>query len=295
MENNNERKALISAAVLYFFWGFTFLASKVIQKYVTPFVLLAYRFDIAALLLLVPWLVGKQKLRLKGKNVKALLSLGLMEPCLYFIGEQYGIRYTNSAFSGIMIALIPIVTLIFAALFLKENPSRKQWGFSILSIAGIIVITLSENSGGSVKISGVLFLILAVVTGAAYTTISRGISDEFSTYERTIVVQVIGALFFSSLALIENGGNLSAMVEPLIIPDFLLAELFLSCIASILCYSLFNYAVANAPTAKVVVFCNLTTVVSVIAGVVILGDRFSVVSVMAMVLVLIGIIGVQKS
>ena len=66
--------------------------------------------------------------------VQIAFNLGTMEPCIYFIGEQYGLKYSNSAFSGIMIAVVPIVTLIFAAIFLKERPSRAQWLFSALSI-----------------------------------------------------------------------------------------------------------------------------------------------------------------
>ena len=161
MKTKSFYKAILAAVGVYTLWGFSFLASSVGQRVATPFVLLSYRFVIALLILLVPLVLGKAKLRLRGKNVKMLLLLGLFEPCIYFIGEQYGLKYTNSAFSGVMIAVIPVVTLIMAAVFLKEKPSMAQWLFSILSIAGIVVITLVENSGGSVSLKGVLFLVVS--------------------------------------------------------------------------------------------------------------------------------------
>ncbi len=294
MTKNKSRLAILAAVGVYTIWGFSFMASKVAQEKTTPFVLLAYRFVIAALLLSIPLLIGKQKIRLRGKNIKPLLLLGLMEPCIYFIGEQYGIRYTNSAFSGVMIAVIPIVTLIFAAVFLKDKPTRAQWLFSLLSIAGIIVITLTENSGGNISFLGFACLVVAVLTGSAYGVISRGISNEFSVYERTFVMQLMAAVFYTVLALLENANDLGALIRPLASRDFILAVLYVAVGASVLGYTLFNYAVTNAPMPKVIILCNLTTTISVLAGVIFLGDPFTPLAALAMLAVLIGIWGVQK-
>ena len=169
-----------------------------------------------------------------------------------------------------------------------------QWLFSILSIAGIIVITLVENSGGSVSLKGVLLLVVAVLTGAACGVVSRGISDEFSVYERTFMIQLMGAVFFTSLAVIEHGGDITALIRPAASLDFMLAALFLAVGASVVGYWLFNYSVANAPMANVISLYNLTTIVSVLAGVFILGESFSLLSAAAMVAVMVGIWGVQK-
>lgn len=292
--SKNHVKAMLAAVGVYTLWGFSFLASKVGQEAATPFVLIAYRFDLAVLVLSIPVILGKVKIRLRGKNIKPLLLLGAMEPCIYFIGEQYGLRFTNSAFSGLMIAVIPIVTLIMAAAFLKDRPSRAQWLFSLLSIAGIALISVVENSGGQVQLIGVIFLIAAVISGSAYGVISRGISDEFSVYERTYFMQLMGGVFYTVLALIEQRGNLGALVAPFADGGFVISLLYLALGASVLGYSLFNYAVSNAPMANVVSLCNLTTVISVVAGVVLLDEPFSPVSAIAMLAVLVGIWGVQK-
>ena len=294
MRDKSYSKAIAAAIVTQIFWGLSFLASSIGQETASPFVLMSYRFDIALIALTIPVLLGRQKLSLRGKNIKPLLLLGAMEPCIYFIGEQYGLKYSNSAFSGIMIAVIPIVTIIFAAIFLKERPSKKQWMFSALSILGIVVITLAENSGGSITFKGFALLCVAVVTGSAYSVISCGVSGRFSVFERTYFMQIMGAVFFTALALIENGGSVAAVLAPAADMRFLLAVLFLALGASVAGYSLFNYAVSHAPMANVIIFQNLATVVSVAAGILVLGERLTVVSLGAMVVVLIGIWGVQK-
>lgn len=287
-------KAMLAAFGVYTIWGFSFMASKIAQEQVTPFLLLAYRFDIAILILSVPIVLGKIKIKLSGKNIKPLLLLGTCEPCIYFIGEQYGLRFSNAAFSGVMIAIIPIVTLILATMFLKDRPSKAQWAFSLLSIAGIIVITLAESGGGSVSFLGFVFLCVAVLAGSAYGVISRKISDEFTVFERSYVMQIMGAVFYTVLALFEYRGDVAAMVKPLAGADTLLSILFLAVGASVLGYTLFNYAVSMAPMANVISLCNLTTVISVVSGVVLLSEPFSAVSAVAIVAVLVGIWGVQK-
>lgn len=293
MKDKNYSKAIAAAIATQVFWGLSFLASSIGQETASPFVLMSYRFDIAIIVLTVPVLLGKRKLQIRGKNIKPLLLLGAMEPCLYFIGEQYGLKYSNAAFSGIMIAVIPIVTIIMAAVFLKERPSVKQWLFSALSIIGIIIITLAENSGGSITFKGFALLCLAVVTGSAYSVISCGVSGRFTVFERTYFMQAMGAVFFTVLALLENGGSISAVLAPAANPRFIAAALFLALGASVAGYSLFNYSVSHAPMANVIIFQNLTTIISVASGIFILGERLTAVSLGAMVIVLVGIWGVQ--
>jgi drug/metabolite transporter (DMT)-like permease len=285
---------MLAAVGVYTIWGFSFLASKFAQEAATPFIILMYRFDIACLVMALPWIFGRQKLRLRGKNIKGLLLLGFCEPVIYFIGEQYGVRYTNSAFSGVMIALIPIVTLILATIFLRERPSGLQWVFSLLSIAGVAAITLMAGGGGEVKAVGVAYLVLAVLSGSAYAVISRAISDDFTVYERSMVMQLMGAVFYTAAAFIENRGDLGGLIAPLSSGSFVFGMLYLSLGASAAGYMLYNYAITNAPIANVASLCNLTTVLSVVAGVVIFGEPFSAGDLAALAVILLGIWGVQK-
>ena len=108
------------------------------------------------------------------------------------------------------------------------------------------------------------------------------------------MIQLMGAVFFTSLAVIEHGGDITALIRPAASLDFMLAALFLAVGASVVGYWLFNYSVANAPMANVISLYNLTTIVSVLAGVFILGESFSLLSAAAMVAVMVGIWGVQK-
>ena len=83
MKNKKFILGIAASLGAYVIWGFSFMASKVCQGHTSPFVLLAYRFDIALLLLSIPLIFGKAKVRLKGKNILPLLLLGACEPGMY--------------------------------------------------------------------------------------------------------------------------------------------------------------------------------------------------------------------
>ena len=123
------------AAFTYFIWGFTFLASRIAQDYGTPFVLLFWRFALAFVLLNLLRLTGRFPVRLRGRRLWPVLLAGLFEPVLYFPCEQYGLKLTSTSFSGVMVALIPLCSLVYGAAFLHEKATWQQVVFSVLSVA----------------------------------------------------------------------------------------------------------------------------------------------------------------
>lgn len=108
-----KRSTLAALAGLlgYGIFGFSFLFSKMALALTTPFILLSIRFLAAFLVLNLLVLTGKARLNLRGKPVRPLLLLGLVQPVIYFICENYGIAMTSSAFSGIMLGIVPVIGL----------------------------------------------------------------------------------------------------------------------------------------------------------------------------------------
>ena len=127
-------KALLATIVGHVFWGFSFMASRTALDRVPVFQLLSHRFLLAFLAMNLVLLTGRFRLELKGKRVGMLLLLGLMEPVVYFIGEQYGILHSSTVFSGVMIATIPIAATLAAGPILKEKPTAGQLIFSVISV-----------------------------------------------------------------------------------------------------------------------------------------------------------------
>ena len=119
-------KAIIAALVGNTIWGFSFMASKVGLSTAPVILLLSHRFLLAFLVMSFLRLTPFGTCRFRGKPLLPLLLLGLLEPVIYFFGEQYGILHSSTIFSGVMIALIPIVSTLAAIPVLGEKPTLGQ-------------------------------------------------------------------------------------------------------------------------------------------------------------------------
>ena len=283
-------------------FGFSFMFSRIALTQASPFVMLMYRFLIAfaAINLVALWSrrTGRQdwlRFQLHWKSAGPLAALGLVQPVVYFLCESYGISLTNATVSGVIIALIPIMALAAGFLFMGERPSWQQVGFSLLSIGGVVVMTLQQSADGAVQPLGSLLLVGAVACGAAFNIMSRRLSGAFSALERTYVMMLIAAAAFTALAAIETRGNAALLLAPLTSLPFMGSMLYLSLFSSILAFLCLNYAATILPVGKSTAFCNVTTVLSVFAGVVFLQEPVSLISLVAAAVIIVGVIGVQKS
>ena len=70
---------------------------------------------------------------------------------------------------------------------------------------------------------------------------------------------------------------------------------YLSLFSSIAAFLLINFASGELTVAKTTAFCNLTTVISVFAGVIFLGEPFTALSLAASAVIIVGVWGVQKA
>ena len=296
----NKRLGMLAAATGTSIFGFSFMFSRIALGIASPYVMLMYRFVLAFATLNVLLLAlrgkgtGWMRFSLKGKNILPLIALGLAQPVLYFVFESYGISLTNSTFSGVIIALSPIVGLALGALFLREYPTKAQVGFSFLSIAGVMLMTLQQTGEGIVRPLGALLLVLAVLSGTSYNLLSRKASH-FSALEQTYVMMLIAAVSFTCMAAWECRADLTLLLIPARSLPFMLSVLYLSVVSSNIAFLALNYANSVLPVARVTSFCNITTVISLFAGVIFLNEPFGWVPLLASVIIIVGVWGVQRN
>ena len=240
-------------------------------------------------------LFGFAKINLKGKRIHLLIALAILQPVIYFLGEQYGIQHSTTIFSGVMIALIPIFGTLAAAPILKEKPTPVQLFFSALSVSGVIGIGLMSKNSGALELGGVIALIIAVSAAAGYLMLARNTCTEFTAFERTYSMMFVSAIVFSILAIFSVKGDMQAYISPVLDTKYLISILFLSLCCSVASFGFDSYAIQHLTVAKLSAFANLTTAVSVFAGAVFLHEPFSFLGFIFCIMILVGIYGVQKS
>lgn len=293
---NLKTKSLIAVIIGNSIFGFSFLFSKVALQMTAPSVLLAVRFTAAFAVLNLIAFVGRNikkkdgsplvEFSLKGKPFKYVLLLALFQPIVYFLGESYGIEYTSSAFAGTIIAVIPIMGIVFDVLIMKAGVTVKQILCAVVSVIGVVVTTLGAE-GMKSSLIGVLFLLIAVVAGALFYVFSKKSGEHFNALEQTYVMFAAGSIAYITVALVQCAGNYKALIlTPVASGNFWICILYLAVMSSVVAFVALNYGSSNVSVTEASLFANLTTVISIVAGVVIMGENFSLQQIIGAVLII---------
>lgn len=217
-------------------WGISFLFTKDALKYTFPAQILGLRFMAAVLALVILQSLRLIRIDLKGKPLGSLLLLGFFQPILYFIGETWGVKWTNASEAGMIIGLVPVVTALLAAIVLKERIMPSQALFILSSVAGVFAIVTSQGQFDIGEHAlGIVALFMAVLSTGIYSILSKRSSEFFTPVEITYIMMWIGAILFGALGLGQSWvqGNLSAYFAPLLKPSVLTAVFYLGVISSV--------------------------------------------------------------
>ncbi|MHC1722109.1 MAG: DMT family transporter [Aminipila sp.] len=295
-EMSNSTKGVIFSLFAQAIWGFSVLLTKQITADYSTLTVLSWRFTTGMAAMTILAAIGVLPIHLKGKSLKPLVLFSIFQPCLYFIGETVGIKNTTASESGILIAMIPIVTLILSIVFLKKVPSRLQTAGVVISVLGIVLMVACKGDGVSFNAIGYIALVLAVFSAAIFSILSAK-AEEFSSLEKTYFMTGMGTIFFDFAAAFEHisqGTVKSWLTLPLHNMQFMLTSLYLGVGCSVIAFSCMHSSIKYIGATRTTTFASITTVLTVLCGVFILGETLSLLQAAGIILVIIGIYMANK-
>lgn len=275
--------ALILAMVL---WASSFIALKFAFRTYDPLVVIFGRMLIASICFL---LIGRrlaQTLHYRKGDYKLMLFMALCEPCLYFLFEAKAVENTTASQAGLITAMLPILVMIAAAVFLKERITGRSIAGSILAVSGVCWLTLlsSPTADAPNPLLGNFLEFLAMVCATGYTIALKSLTERYAPFFLTAIQAFAGCLFYFPL-LFFPGTELPAAFH--LGPA--LAIVYLGAVITLGAYGLYNYGLKHAPANKAASYVNLIPVFSVIMGWLLLGETFTAGQTGAAVVVMAGV------
>lgn len=289
-----SKKVHIAGILFASIFGFTFMFSKVAMDYVSPIGLIAYRFLIAFLSFEILRWTKVVQIRFEKKHMKDLFLVALFQPILYFLTETYGLRLTTSGEAGLMIAMIPIFVTLLSSIILKEKPRPIQILFILLSVSGVLFIQLFKTQDGiAFEGWGYLLLLGAVLSAALFNIASRNASKQLKPYEITYFMMLYGAVIFNLMYLIKliSEGRITDYVANLLHLELIIPILYLGIVASIGGFFLVNFALSQAPAHITSIYSNLSTIVAILAGALLLHEKLEFYHLIGSVMIITGVYG----
>ena len=142
--------AVITACVAFVIFGFSFMFSSIALSIAPTTVLLCFRFTAAVLTLslvvaanaLVGRIRGKAwfSFSLRGKPLGGVLLLGLVQPVLYLVFENSSIRYTSSAVTGTVLAVVPVICILADVFISHESVTKLQILCAVACVGGVALV-----------------------------------------------------------------------------------------------------------------------------------------------------------
>ncbi len=203
--------------------------------------------------------------------MKSILLAALFEPVLYMLFETLGISMTTGITAAVILSLSPVFSLLVERFLLKERATVMQMFFLGCGIFGAIYISMNTVSdGGEDSLLGILFVFLAVITGALFCGFSRKSAPHFSAMEITYVSCALGALCFNLANVTRHllKGDIASYFRPFFDLENMIGFFFLGVLSTIVATGMNNYALSRLQVSTTVAFGGVSTIVTIAVGII---------------------------
>jgi len=273
MSKGIARADLLPFAALFatvVFWGASFAAIRVAVNILHPQAVMFCRMAIACLIML-PFTKRLIPTWHRG-DLKLLIPMVLLQPCLYFFFESNALQLTTSSQAGVISASVPVLVALGAWLFLSEKISGKIISGLFISVAGVIILTLCGKSTipGDNPLLGNSLEFFAMACAAGNMILVKQLSLRYNPWTLTGLQFLAGLIFFS-----PGIRHILAAPQVMLRPDLLTALVLLGAFASVGAFGMYNWSISRVPATKASVFINLVPVVAVFLGWTLLGESLT--------------------
>ena len=263
-------------------WGVPYLFIKIaVDAGIAPAFIAWSRIALAAALLL-PLAIRRKVLQGLRERTAAIIGYTACEVAVPFILISIGEQYITSSLTAILVATMPLmVALLSLRLIPGEHLSGKRLIGLLIGFAGVVALLGFDVAGRATELLGAALVLVATLGYAiAPIIVSRRLSD------LDPLGPVTASLLIATVALLPPAIATFPSQLPSVSALIAIAVLGIICTAAGLLVFFRLIAEAGPSRASVITYVN--PLVAVIVGVVTLGERLSLVSLVGLGLILVG-------
>jgi drug/metabolite transporter (DMT)-like permease len=285
-------KALFALAMVCFFWGTTWIASRQGVKYMPPLQLAGIRQTIGGLLYVI-YFLGKGRTWPRGKEWIPIIVLSLLN---FFFSNglsTWGVKYISAGLGAIIAATFPLwIVLINLFTARSKIPVNAVIGL-LLGFAGVCVIFydhLADFLNPEFRF-GILLSLGASWTWAFGTLYTKQQAAAFNPYFSIGLQMVISGLLLYGVA----AGTHNTVPITSIPWQSWTAIGYLCTFGSVLSFIAYLYALQRLPTEQASIYAYVNPVVAVLLGTLLFDEHFTLLIGIGGVITLFGVHLINKT
>lgn len=300
MPRNNKFLGHLVAFLTVAVWGSTFVFTKLLLlSGLSAAQIFTLRFIIAYVLLMLFSLTRKNHRWLADtwKDELLMVGLGLTGGSMYFLTENEAMNYTTTTNTSLIVCLCPLfATALIGAVYKSERLRPSQMLGTVLAAIGVIVVVLNGHFVLHLSPLGDSLAFAACLCWAFYSLLMISANRRYDVVFTTRKVFFYGLLSMIPYYLLSPEGILT-------LPAFfsqafsngsemglsIVANLlFLGCIASMVCFVAWNWALKTIGAVTATNYVYINPVTTIVFAWLILNERITIFFLIGTALILIG-------
>jgi len=279
VSKTNPLGIVLALLALYLIWGSTYLGIRIAIESIPPLLMMGVRFIIAGGILYL-------FLRLRGiPNPNRSQWLGSTAVGILLIGGGMGgvataEQWVPSSVAAVCIATAPLWISLFAGLW-GRWPVRSEWLGLGLGFVGVVLLNL--GSGLWASPFGAIILLISPMCWAFGSAWSHHLQLP-SGLMASAAQMLIGGVFVTILGLVL-GQRITSMPSQ----QSLIALFYLIVFGSLIAFSAYGYVLRRVRPALATSYAYVNPIVAVCLGVALAGESVTVLTIVAMVVILVGV------
>lgn len=281
---SKQSRGMLMLIFVNVMWGLSFIFSKSALSEGMPVMTLAFwRYTLTAAMMLPMCLKMEGGIRL-GKWAPRAFATTLLGITVYFYFEYSGLQRTTASAASLILALVPILTLLFRVLFCRERISRMRWLAVALSLIGAYFVIVTDGGEGAGTLAGNLLMVCACLCWTGYILTTPRLMEACSSMRVSTWQAVAAMITLAPFAFAERQSWV-----PISWTAWLCIFL-LAAVCSALCYVLYNEAIRDVDSLTVSLTINLNPVAACIGGAILLGEILAPMQLFGGILIILSMI-----
>ncbi len=298
MQESVSRQSLsIHAALLLVIasWGANFVAVKTLVQLVTPVEMTALRLVLAACCFLVLLMIRRERPMIARSDWPRLVLVSLLGLPANTLALAMGSRLIPAAVASLIVSLNPIFTAVVSRLLIGEAITwPKRLGIGIAFLGFLIILRFGSPGAhfNGANVYGALLTLLAPLSWAFYTVLSKPLVARYAPLELTASVVMLGALPLAPVVLVSRHLHYALRAFPAV--GWL--ALFISAVLALaLAFTLWYRALRILTPVQLAVYIYLTPFFGVLSARLVLGEQLTPFVLLGGLLILLGVMVTNTS
>lgn len=274
--------AILTVAV----WGTTFISTKVlIESGLSPQEIFLLRFIIAYTGI---WFISPHKLLANNwKDEMWFLLTGFTGGTLYFLTENTALSLTQTTNVAFIICTTPLLTTgLSMLLYRQEKAGKKLLAGSVIALIGVGILIFNGSFVLKLSPLGDILTLCAGISWAVYSLIIRKLSGKYSSVFITRKVFFYGIITVLPVFIVQPFNfSLAGLMQPQVWMNLL----FLSVVASLACFVIWNIVLKNLGTIQSSNYLYLNPLFTTIAAYLFLEEELTIYAFTGVLLILGGV------